>query len=100
MSERVRLLPQLPAPRPAPPRRWMPALAAELSVGQYARFLIRRLACLTAVLLVAIWALGGQGYFWPAWAWLGLAVPVLLDFTAGWAWRHPRGAVRRVACSA
>ena len=76
----------------------MPALAAELSVGQYARFLVRRLAGLTAVLLVAIWALGGQGYFWPAWAWLGLAVPLLLDFTATWAWRHPRGAVRRVAC--
>jgi signal transduction histidine kinase len=76
----------------------MPALAAELSLGQYARFLVRRLAALTAVLLTAIWALSGQGYFWPAWAWLGLAVPVLLDFTASWAWRHPPGAVRRVAC--
>ena len=50
------------------------------------------------MLLVAIWALGGQGYFWPAWAWLGLGVAVLLDFTAGWAWRRPPGAVRRVAC--
>ena len=48
--------------------------------------------------LAAIWALDGQGYFWPAWAWLGLGVLVLLDFTAAWAWRHPPGAVRRVAC--
>ena len=23
---------------------------------------------------------------------------MLLDFSAGWAWRHPPGAVRRVAC--
>jgi signal transduction histidine kinase len=76
----------------------MPVLAAGLSRGEYARSLFRRLACLTAVLLTAIWALSGQGYFWPAWAWLGLAVPVLLDFTANWAWRHERGPVRRVAC--
>src|SRR5271154_7587358 len=79
-------------------RRWMPTLAAGLSRGEYARSLMRRLAALTAVLLAAIWALGGQGSFWPAWAWLGLVVPVLLDFTASWAWRHERGAVRRVAC--
>lgn len=81
-----------------PVRRWMPTQAAGLSLGQYARSLVRRLAALTAVLLAAIWALTGQGYFWPAWAWLGLAVPVLLDFTAGWAWRHERGTMRRVAC--
>jgi signal transduction histidine kinase len=76
----------------------MPALAAGLSLGEYARSLVRRMAALTAVLLVAIWALSGQGYFWPAWAWLGLAVPVLLDFAAAWAWRHQPGAERRVAC--
>ena len=76
----------------------MPALAAGLSLGEYARSLVRRMAALAAVLLVAIWALGGQGYFWPAWAWLGLAVPVLLDFAAAWAWRHQAGAERRVAC--
>jgi len=76
----------------------MPTLAAGLSIGEYARSLVRRLAFLTAVLLAAIWALGGQGYFWPAWAWLGLVVPVLLDYTADWAWRHRPGAERRVAC--
>jgi len=76
----------------------MPTLAAGLSIGEYARSLLRRLAALAAVLLTAIWALNGRGYFWPPWAWLGLAVPVLLDFTARWAWRHHPGAVRRVAC--
>jgi signal transduction histidine kinase len=98
MSERAELTAKASLPRRASIRRWMPALAAELSVGQYARFLARRLAGLTAVLLVAIWALGERGYFWPAWAWLGLGVPLLLDFVARWAWRHPPGAVRRVAC--
>jgi signal transduction histidine kinase len=73
-------------------------LAAGLSIGQYARSVLHRVAALTAVLLGAIWFLDGQGYLWPAWAWLGLAVPVLLDFTADWAWRQSPGAVRRVAC--
>ncbi len=75
----------------------MPTLAAGLSIGEYARSLVHRLAFLAAVLVVSVWALSGQGYFWPAWAWLGLGVAVLLDFTAGWAWRRPPGAVRRVA---
>jgi signal transduction histidine kinase len=88
----------LSVPAGARPRRWMPALAAGLSLGEYARSLVRRLAFLSAVLVAAIWAIGGRGYFWPAWAWLGLGDLVLLDFAAGWAWRHPPGAVRRVAC--
>jgi DNA-binding CsgD family transcriptional regulator len=75
----------------------MPGSAAGLSLGQYARSLVRRLAALTAVLLVAIWALTGRGYFWPAWAWLGLLVVVLCDYSAGWVWRHQSGAPRRVA---
>jgi DNA-binding NarL/FixJ family response regulator len=75
----------------------MPRPAAGLSWGQYARSLVRRLAALAAVLLVAIWALTGQGYFWPAWAWLGLVVVVLCDYSAGWVWRRRPGAPRRVA---
>ena len=39
----------------------MPALAAGLSLGEYIRSLGRRLAALTAVLLVAIWALTRAG---------------------------------------
>ena len=98
MSQRARLPMSLSLAPGAKQRRWMPTLAAGLSIGEYARSLVRRLALLTAVLLAAIWALSGQGYFWPAWAWLGLGDLVLLDFSAGWAWRQPRGAVRRVAC--
>jgi DNA-binding NarL/FixJ family response regulator len=75
----------------------MPRPAAGLSWGQYARSLLRRLAALAAILLLAIWALTGQGYFWPAWGWLGLIVIVLCDYSAGWVWRHQRGAPRRVA---
>jgi signal transduction histidine kinase len=98
MDPRARLPMQLSLTRSAPTRRWMPTLAAGLSIGEYARSLVRRLALLAAVVLLAIWALDGQGYFWPAWAWLGLGDLVLLDFTAGWAWRRQPGAVRRVAC--
>ncbi len=79
-------------------RRWMPTLAAGLSIGEYARSLERRLALLAAVVVAAIWALAGRGYLWPAWAWLGLGVVVLIDWAAGWAWRRPPGALRRVAC--
>jgi signal transduction histidine kinase len=75
----------------------MPTLAAGLSLGEYARSLARRMAILVVVLLGAIWALAGQGYFWPAWAWLGVMVAVLLDFAAGWVWRQRPGAERRVA---
>jgi signal transduction histidine kinase len=76
----------------------MPTLAAGLSLSEYVRSLVPRLAGLVAVLLAAIWAMTGRGSFWPAWAWLGLAVPVIVDLAARWAWRRPAGAVRRVAC--
>ncbi len=98
MAERAQLPIDLSAAHETTRRRWMPLLAAGLSIGEYIRSLVRRLALLSAVLLAAIWALDGQGYFWPAWAWLGLGVLVLLDLSASWAWRQPRGAVRRVSC--
>jgi signal transduction histidine kinase len=98
MASHARLPLDLSLPQGAKPRRWMPVLASGLSIGEYARSLVRRLAFLSAVLVAAIWALDGRGYFWPAWAWLGLGDLVLLDFAAGWAWRQPPGAVRRVAC--
>jgi signal transduction histidine kinase len=76
----------------------MPALAAGLSLGEYARSLVRRLAFLAAVLVGVVWVLTGRGYLWPAWAWLGLGAVVLLDYGAGWAWSRTPGAERRVAC--
>lgn len=75
----------------------MPVLAAGLSVREYLSTLMRRLAALCSLLFVGIWAINGQGYFWPAWTWLGLAVPVTLDIVGRWAWRHERGPSRRVA---
>jgi signal transduction histidine kinase len=76
----------------------MPTLAAGLSIGQYASHLMRRMAALTGLLVLGIWGIGSQGYFWPAWVWLGLSVPVSLDLAGRWAARHERGASRRVAC--
>jgi signal transduction histidine kinase len=96
--ERARLPLSLTLPPGTDRRRWMPILAAGLSIGEYLRSVVRRLAFLVAVLVASIWALDGQGYFWPAWTWLGLGVVVLLDWAAAWAWRKPPGAVRRVAC--
>ncbi len=75
----------------------MPRSAAGLSLGQYARSLVRRMA--GPVRGPAGRDLGADraGYFWPAWAWLGLVVVVLLDYAAGWVWRHQAGPARRVA---
>jgi len=98
MHEHARLPLDLSPTPGAPSRRWMPTLAAGLSIGEYARSVERRLAFLAAIVVLAIWVLTGRGYFWPAWVWLGAGVLVLLDFAAGWAWRRPPGAVRRVAC--
>ena len=61
MAQRARLPISLPVAQGASPRRWMPALAAGLSLGEYARSLVRRLAFLSAVLVAAIWALDGRG---------------------------------------
>jgi signal transduction histidine kinase len=59
------------------------------------RRVVRELAGLIAILLFVIWALTGAGYFWPAWAWFGLAVPLGLDASLQWARRRPGGAERR-----
>jgi signal transduction histidine kinase len=98
MSERARVPVKYAIAAPAVRRRWMPILAAGLSLGEYLRSVVRRLALLAALLVLFIWVLSGGGYFWPPWTWLGLGVVVLLDWAAAWAWRRPRGAVRRVAC--
>ncbi|HEY1687302.1 MAG TPA: histidine kinase [Solirubrobacteraceae bacterium] len=98
MSENLRATAALAAQPVKRARRWMPSLAAGLSPGEYGSLLLRRIGSLAGVLLLAIWALTGQGYFWPAWMWLGLAVFATLDVAGRWAWRQERGAPRRVAC--
>ncbi|HEY2592438.1 MAG TPA: DUF1707 domain-containing protein, partial [Chloroflexota bacterium] len=64
--------------------------------GQNVRRVLRNLASLIAILLLAIWALTSDGYFWPAWGWFGLCVPVGIDASLRWAARRrPAGAQRR-----
>ena len=65
----------------APARRWMPTLAAGLSLVEYLRSLVPRVAVLVAILLVGIWALAGRGYFWPAWVMVLAAIPIVIQ---GW----------------
>jgi signal transduction histidine kinase len=54
-----------------------------------------------AVVLLVIWALTGAGYFWPMWAWFGLALPISLIAAVRWVRRRPdsrsRGSVTQVA---
>jgi Domain of unknown function (DUF1707) len=59
------------------------------------RHVLRELAALISILLLAIWAVTSRGYFWPAWAWFGLGVPLGLDASLCWAWRGSAGRVRR-----
>jgi signal transduction histidine kinase len=43
-----------------------------------------------AALLLVIWAVTGGGYFWPMWAWFGMAFPLTLVAAARWSLRHPQ----------
>jgi hypothetical protein len=61
-----------------------------------ARRVARRLALLVALLMLTIWFLSTAALpFWPAWVWLGLAIPLGLDVAIGWAWHRPPGRARR-----
>ena len=53
---------------PAPPPRPRPTLRVDRELRAYVA---------TSILLVAIWALTGAGYFWPVWPILGWGVFVL-----------------------
>ena len=57
-------------PAPAPPRRAPPARGTATTCAPTSR---------TMLLLVAIWALTGAGYFWPIWPMLGWGIGVLAD---------------------
>jgi len=78
-------------------RRWTPPVAypGGRTTLRGTRRVVRNLAGVIAILLLAIWGLTGDGYFWPAWAWFGLGVPLALDASLRRAWRRPRGAKRR-----
>jgi signal transduction histidine kinase len=53
----------VPGPGAAPP----PANALPLHIA---------LSALAGLVVTIIWAVTGGGYYWPAWVWLGVAVPV------------------------
>ena len=80
-----------PSGMSGPPVRKRGSRATARSV----RRVLRNLAGVTAILLLAIWALTDNGYFWPAWAWFGLGVPIGLDVSLRWAWRCPPSRERR-----
>jgi len=53
-----------------------------------------------AVLLLAIWAFSGAGYFWPMWAWFGLALPLALVAAVRRVRRRPESANRGLGTQA
>jgi signal transduction histidine kinase len=48
----------------------------------------------------AVWRLAGGGFYWPAWVWFGLAIPIGLHVGIRWAWAKPPGFKRRIAVQA
>ncbi len=86
-----------PAEAAVPLRRWVAAQADGLSRARFARLIAYRVVVLAAVLLPVIWAMTGQGVFWPGWAWLGLTALVLADLAVRWPARFVLDASRRVA---
>jgi signal transduction histidine kinase len=57
----------------------------------------QRLAALGALATVIIWAATGVGYFWPAWVWFGVVVPIAMLRAIRWGWSQPRGRERELA---
>jgi signal transduction histidine kinase len=90
----------------------IPAGAAGEAGGPAARRLGRRvdsgrlLGIQIAVWAIAgfatsvVWRLTGGDFYWPAWVWLGLAIPVALHVGFRWAWARPPGFRRRIAVQA
>jgi len=49
------------------------------------------------LLTTLIWGVSGQGYFWPRWVWMGVAIPVGLAGAVAWARQQRVGRRRRLA---
>jgi signal transduction histidine kinase len=67
------------------------------------RTVLRQEAVVSAaigLLVVVIWALAGGGYFWPCWAWLGLAIPLAFQVAIRHGRRAPKGSRLLAAHSA
>ncbi|HXS45281.1 MAG TPA: histidine kinase [Solirubrobacteraceae bacterium] len=85
-------LPATAAPAPEPGRRtldWGAALALQAAVSAG-----------LGVATTAIWAVTGGGSFWPMWVWLGLALPLAVQFGVRRAMLSPAGRQRGLAVHA
>lgn len=71
---------QPPASTPVPQRRW------DASAAFSTQLALTGFGCL---LMAVIWAGSGGGYFWPAWVWFGLGVPVTIHVLVRRARRAP-----------
>ena len=63
---------------------WLPAVSREPRAGLAFH---TALAALAGFICTLVWALTSHGYFWPIWAWLGLAISVGLHVLASQAGR-------------
>ena len=59
--------------------------------------LLISLAAVLGFVVTAIWGVTGGGYFWPAWVWLGLAIPLVSATAIRGAARAPAGRARGLA---
>jgi signal transduction histidine kinase len=55
---------------------------------------------LLAILMAVIWVASGFGYFWPAWVWMGLSVPIALHVLVVRTRARAPGAERRLRLQA
>jgi signal transduction histidine kinase len=73
----------------AAPRRPLPdrtTLVTELTAG-----------AVLALAVTVIWAATGQGYFWPMWVYLPIAIVLSVHLGVVWAWSQPEGRHRQLA---
>jgi signal transduction histidine kinase len=50
-----------------------------------------------ALSVTVIWAATGQGYFWPMWLYLAIAIGLSVHLGVVWAWSQPEGRQRQLA---
>jgi signal transduction histidine kinase len=67
------------------------------SAGDRAVAVYGSISALVAFVVFALWVVTTRGYFWPAWVWFGLAVPLVAIVALRSAWHTPPGRPRRLA---
>jgi signal transduction histidine kinase len=56
------------------------ALRGVVPTGEFSLAVHAALSAMVGLLCTAIWAAAGAGYYWPAWVWLALVIPLSLHF--------------------